>query len=302
MKVLVSGSTGLIGTALVRALEAGGHSVARLVRGAAQSGEVVWDPLAGKIDPAAIEGLDAAVHLAGENIASGRWTAAKKERIRESRIQGTRLLAGTLAKLQKPPAVFLSGSAIGWYAHRGDEVLREGAPAGAGFLAEVCRQWEAAGEAVSARGIRLLTMRTGVVLSGEGGMFARVLTPFRMGVGGRVGDGKQWMSWIAIDDLIGAILHAIAKQDLSGPVNFVAPAPVTNAEFTRVLGHLLGRPTFLPMPAFAARLAFGEMADELLLSSTRVEPQKLAASGYGFRYPDLESALSAILGKSVGGK
>jgi len=302
MKVLVSGSTGLIGTALVRALEAGVHSVVRLVRGAAQPGGIVWDPLAGKLDPAAIEGIDAAVHLAGENIASGRWTAAKKQRIRESRVQGTKLLAETLAKLQKPPAVFLSGSAIGWYANRGDEVVREEAPAGSGFLADVCRQWEAAGEAVLARGIRLLKLRTGVVLSGEGGVLARMLPPFRLGMGGRVGDGKQWMSWIAIDDVVAAILHAIAKKELAGPVNFVSPAPVTNAEFTRTLGHLLGRPTIVPMPAFAARWAFGEMADELLLASTRVEPRKLAASGYGFRYPDLESALSAILGKSAGGK
>ncbi len=299
MKILVSGSSGLVGSALVPFLSSGGHEIVRLIRGWPQPGEaaVPWDPPAGRIEAARLEGLDAVVHLAGENIA-GRWTATRKARIRESRVQGTRLLAETLARLARPPKVFVCASAIGYYGDRGDAVLREDSPPGAGFLAEVCREWEAAARPAAEKGVRVVHLRIGVVLSPAGGALARMLTPFKLGLGGRIGAGGQFMSWIAIDDLTGAIHHALATESLRGPVNAVAPRPVTNREFTKTLGRVLGRPTLFPMPAFAARLTFGEMADELLLASARVEPAKLVTSGYRFRAPELEGALRHLLGKS----
>jgi len=299
MKILVSGSTGLVGSALVSFLASGGHEVVRLVRGRLKPGvvEVPWDPQAGTIEAAKLEGLDAVVHLAGENIA-GRWTAAKKARIRSSRVEGTRLLAEALAGLKRPPKTLVCASAIGYYGDRGDEVLREDSPSGAGFLAAVCRDWEAAAHAAAEKGIRVVQLRIGVVLSPAGGALARMLTPFKLGLGGRIGPGSQFMSWIAIDDLIGAIHHALTTEPLRGPVNAVAPRAVTNREFTKTLGRVLARPTIFPMPAFAARLAFGEMADELLLASARVEPAKLVSSGYRFRTPELEAALRHLLGKS----
>lgn len=299
MKILVSGSTGLVGSALVPFLVSGGHEVVRLVRGQPQLGatEVPWDPQAGTIEAAKLEGLDAVVHLAGENIA-GRWTAAKKARIRSSRVEGTRLLAETLARLKRPPKTLIGASAIGYYGHRGGEVLREDSPPGAGFLADVCREWEAAARPAAEKGLRVVPLRIGVVLSAAGGALARMLTPFKLGLGGRIGPGNQFMSWIAIDDLTGAIHHALTTESLRGPVNAVAPRPATNLEFTKTLGRVLGRPTIFPMPAFAARLAFGEMADELLLASARVEPAKLVSSGYRFRAPELEGALRHLLGKS----
>ena len=299
MKILVSGSTGLVGSALVPFLSTGGHEVIRLVRGRPQPGEaaVPWDPQAGTIEAAGLEGLDAVVHLAGENVA-GRWTAAKKARIRSSRVAGTRLLAEALAGLKRPPRTLVCASAIGYYGDRGDEVLREETPSGAGFLAEVCREWEAAARPAAEKGLRVVHLRIGVVLSPAGGALARMLTPFKLGLGGRIGAGSQFMSWIAIDDLTGAVHHALTTESLRGPVNAVAPRPVTNREFTKTLGRVLGRPTLFPMPAFAARLAFGEMADELLLASARVEPAKLVTSGYRFRAPELEGALRRLLGKS----
>jgi len=298
MKILVSGSTGLVGSALVPFLLTGGHQVARLVRSQPTAGgEVPWDPAAGRLEATNLEGLDAVVHLAGERI-TGRWTAAKKARIRSSRVQGTRLLAEALAGLKQPPKTLVCASAIGYYGNRGDEVLREDSPSGAGFLAEVCREWEAAARPAAEKGIRVVQLRIGVVLSPAGGALARMRTPFKLGLGGRIGNGKQYMSWIAIEDLTGAIHHALTNESLRGPVNAVAPRSVTNLEFTKTLGRVLGRPTLFPLPAFAARLAFGEMADELLLASTRVEPTKLVSSGYRFRAPELEGALRHLLGKS----
>jgi uncharacterized protein (TIGR01777 family) len=300
MRVLLSGSSGLVGSALIPVLTGGGHQVVRLVRSQPRDkvSEVQWDPEGGDIDAAGLKGVEAAVHLAGESIAAGRWTAAKKARILESRVKGTRLLAEALAELKQPPKVLVSASAVGYYGDRGEETLREESGSGSAFfLSNVCRQWEAATEPAEDAGIRVVNLRFGIMLSGVGGALPRLLTPFRMGVGGRLGSGKQFMSWIAIDDVIGAILHTIGTETLRGAVNAVAPEPVTNREFTRTLGRVFGRPTVFPMPAFAARLAFGQMADELLLASQRVEPAKLLASGYLFRFPELEAALRHLLGK-----
>ena len=300
MKVLVSGSSGLVGSALVPILASGGHQVVRLVRSQPAPGafEVRWDPEAGDIDAAGLKGVDAAVHLAGESIAAGRWTAARKVRILESRVRGTRLLAESLAGLEERPKVLVSASAVGYYGDRGEKALTEESGSGSAFfLSNVCRQWEAATEPAAAAGIRVANLRFGVMLASAGGALPRLLTPFRLGVGGRLGSGRQFMPWIALDDVVGAILHVLTTETLRGPVNAVAPQAVTNREFTKTLGRVLGRPTLFPMPAFAARLAFGQMADELLLASQRVEPAKLLASGYRFRFPELEGALGHLLAK-----
>jgi hypothetical protein len=298
MNILVTGSTGLVGSALVSSLTASGHKVIRLTRSRpAGQDQVQWNPESGSIDTAGLEGLDGVVHLAGESIASGRWTAEKKARIRDSRVKGTRFLCATLAGLAQPPKVLVAASAIGYYGDRGDEILREESPPGSNFLAGVGREWEAATEPAAQKGIRGVNLRIGVVLSTAGGALARMLFPFQMGLGGEIGSGKQYMSWIAIDDLVSIIVHALTTDSLRGPVNAVSPHPVTNREFTKTLGRVLGRPTVFPMPAFAARLAFGEMADELLLASARVEPAKVLASGYTFRYPELEGALRHVLGQ-----
>jgi uncharacterized protein (TIGR01777 family) len=294
-KILVSGSSGLIGAALVPALQSNGYEVVRLVRGASASGRVGWDP-ARPLAPESVSGFEVIIHLAGESIV-GRWTEAKKRRIRESRVQGTRALAAALAKAPQRPRLLISASAIGYYGNRGEETLREDSSSGDGFLPEVCREWEAAAEPASKAGIRAVQMRFGVVLSALGGALQKMLLPFRMGVGGKVGNGRQWMSWIAIDDLVGAIQHVIKTDTLRGPVNGVGPGPVRNAEFTKTLASVLSRPAIFPMPGFAARLAFGQMADELLLASQRVEPAKLMASGYVFQKPDLSTALEDILKK-----
>jgi uncharacterized protein (TIGR01777 family) len=299
MKVLVTGSTGLVGSALVPLLTSQGHEVVRLTRTPNGSGtvDVTWDPERGVIDAGRLEGLDAVIHLAGENIASRRWSDEQKSRIRDSRVQGTRLLATTLAGLTRRPRVFVAASAIGYYGDRGESVLTETSAGGSGFLAGVCRQWEAATEPAAGAGIRVVNLRFGVILSARGGALGQMLTPFRLGLGGRIGTGRQWMSWIAIDDAIGATAHALATDSVRGPVNGVAPNPVTNRDFTKTLGRVLGRPTVFPMPAFAARLAFGEMADELLLSSARVEPRVLLESRYKFRDGELEGALRHVLGR-----
>ena len=290
MKVLVSGATGLVGVGLVGLLQARGDQVLRLTRGSVP-GRISWNPQAGVLDPQALEGLDAVVHLAGENIAGGRWTPARKQRIRESRVQGTRLLCERLAQLRQRPAVLACASAIGYYGDRGEEELREDCPPGQGFLAEVCRAWEAAADPVRACGIRVAHLRFGMILSARGGALARMLLPFRLGLGGRLGSGRQYLSWIALDDTVGAICFVLEQPKMSGPINIVAPVALSNAEFTRTLGRVLKRPTIFPMPAFAARAAFGEMADALLLSSARVSPTKLNTAGYSFKYPRLEAAL-----------
>lgn len=297
MKILITGSTGLIGTALIQALRAEGHHLVRLIRTPISSQEptVTWDPEAGKIDAAGLEGLDAVVHLAGESIAKGRWTAAKKARIVNSRVRGTKLLAETLAQLKQPPKTLISASAIGYYGDRGDTILREDSAPGSGFLAETSVAWERAAEPAAWAGIRVVHPRTGVVLSTDGGALKEILLPFRLGVGGVMGSGKQYWSWIAFDDLIGALQHALKNEALQGPFNVVAPQPVTNREFVKTLGRVLSRPTIFPAPEFALRLLLGEMAEGLLFASARIEPAKLTATGYTFRYPDLEGALRALL-------
>lgn len=298
MKIIVSGSSGTIGSALIPELANQGHAVTRLVRSKPEDtgAAIGWDPIGGTIDTAGLEGHDGVVHLAGENIA-GRWTAAKKAAIRNSRVRGTRLLAEALAGLQQPPRVLVCASALGYYGDRGDLVLREDTGSGTGFLAEVCGEWEAAAQPAEEKGIRVVHLRIGVVLSTKGGALKEMLTPFKMGVGGRLGSGKQYQSWIAVDDVASVILHALTTETLSGPVNTASPNPVTNLEFTKALGRVLGRPTIFPMPAFAAKLALGEIAEQLLLASQRLDMGKLLASGYQFRYPELEGALRHLLEK-----
>ncbi|MCA1565577.1 MAG: TIGR01777 family oxidoreductase [Acidobacteria bacterium] len=303
MKIIVTGSSGLIGSALVGALIARGDEVTCLVRTAAHARradgarEVLWNPARGELDAAELEGHDAAVHLAGDPIAEGRWTAEKKRRIRDSRVQGTTLLAATLAQLKTPPRTLLSASAVGYYGDRGQEILTEASAPGADFLSGVCREWEGSTGSAQAVGIRVALLRFGVVLSGKGGALVKMLTPFKLGVGGKIGSGEQYMSWIALDDAIGAILHALAHEELAGAVNVVAPQPVTNGEFTKTLGGVLNRPAVFAVPAFAARLAFGEMADAALLASQRAEPARLKATNYEFKYPELEGALRHALGQ-----
>jgi uncharacterized protein (TIGR01777 family) len=300
MHVAITGSHGLVGSALLAALAAGGHRVSRLVRpkseGAGDPADIPWDPASGVVDPRRLEGVDAVVHLAGESIASGRWSSARKAEIRRSRVLGTRRLCESLASLARPPRVLVSASAVGFYGDRGDERLDEVSPPGSGFLAEVCREWEAATEPAASAGVRVVQTRSGIVLSREGGALQPMLLAFKMGVGGKIGSGKQFMSWITIDDEVGAIEHILRTDSLIGPANAVAPTPVTNAEFTRTLAGALSRPALMPMPAFAARLAFGEMADALLLASQRVLPTRLLGSGYPFRYPELTGALQHVLG------
>lgn len=297
MQIAISGASGLIGGALTASLTAGGHRVRRLVRGAARGDDIAWDPATGAIEAAKLEGIDGVVHLAGEGIADGRWNEDRKRRIRESRVRGTDLVARTLASLSRRPSVLVCASAVGFYGPRGDEELDETAAPGTSFLSDVCRAWEEAADPARAAGIRVVHPRFGVVLSAKGGALAKMLTPFKLGAGGRLGSGRQWMSWISIDDVAGAIGHALANAQVAGAVNTVAPRPVTNAEFTKTLGRVLGRPAVFPMPAFAARLAFGEMADELLLSGQRVVPRRLIESGYRFRHEDLETALRHVLAR-----
>jgi uncharacterized protein (TIGR01777 family) len=299
MIIAVTGSTGMVGSALVAALEGQGHLVRRLVRQEVQDAEreIRWNPAAGEIDAAELNGVDAVVHLAGENIAGRRWNDDFKRRILNSRVQGTRRLAETLAGLEMKPSVMVSASAIGIYGSRGDEEVDELAPSGNGFLAEVCREWEAAAQPAHDADIRLVKLRIGPVLSPKGGALAKMLPPFKLGLGGVIGSGRQYFSWIALDDLVSAITFALETESLVGPVNAVAPGAVTNREFTKTLGCVLGRPTILPMPAFAARLAFGEMADEMLLGGVRVAPHELTAANFQFAFPALEPALRHLLGK-----
>ena len=296
--IAVTGASGLVGRSVCRALTGAGHRVLRLVRRKPTGDdEVLCDAMAGRIDTAALAAVDGIVHLAGENIAEGRWNAAKKQRIRSSRVDFTRSLCEAIAGLDSRTRTLVSASAIGWYGDRDELPLDETADPGEGFLPEVCSAWEAATEPAAAAGVRVVNLRIGVVLSPDGGALAKMLTPFRLGGGGVIGSGRQEMSWIALDDLVGVICHALDCDELSGPVNAVSPHPVTNREFTKTLGRVLRRPTILPMPAFAARLAFGEMADALLLSSSRVVPARLQQTGYEYQYPDLEPALRHLLGR-----
>ena len=300
MIILVTGSTGFIGSALVSFLTEGGHSVRKLVRSESTGeAEFHWQPELERIDMEGLEGVDAVVHLAGENIAAGRWTPAKKARILDSRVKGTRLLCESLAQLAAPPKVLVCSSGIGYYGARVEGVANEQSPLGDGFLADVCYQWEEATAPAVERGIRVVNLRTGIVLDPAGGTLERMLTPFKMGVGGKLGNGKQYISWLTLDDILEIIHHALVTEQLQGPVNAVTPEPVTNIEFTKTLGRVLGRPTIFPMPTFAVHLIFGEMADETLLASTRAEPAQLLASGYTFRYPELEGALRHVLGQSL---
>jgi uncharacterized protein (TIGR01777 family) len=299
MRILVTGSNGMIGHALLAFLSADGHKVVTLTRSKsdATGRHIVWDPDAGIIDKDDLEDFEAVIHLAGESIV-GRWTPEKKARILESRAKGTRLLCETLAQLRSRPMVLVSASAVGYYGDRGDEVLDEESSAGSLFLSQVAKAWEDATEAAASNGIRVVNLRIGFVLSKDGGGLATMLLPFKLGIGGRVGSGRQYLSWIAIDDLVGAISHAILADSLRGPVNAVAPHPVTNREFTDTLGSVLWRPTIFPLPAFAARMVMGEMADELLLASARINPTRLLASGYKFRFPELKGALRHVLEKN----
>jgi hypothetical protein len=295
MRILVTGSSGFIGSALVEALGARGDEVRRLVRREpSDEGEVHWDPASGCIDAAGLEGIDAAVHLAGENIV-GRWTRRKKARIRDSRILGTGLLSRTLAGLDRPPQVLASASGIGYYGSRGDEELSEQSAPGGGFLADMCRQWEGVTAPASDAGIRVVHLRFPMVLSRDGGALAAMLMPFRLGLGGVMGNGRQYWSYIALDDALAAVAHALDTPSIRGPLNVAAPNPVTNREFTRALGRVLRRPTLFRVPAFAARLSLGQMADEMLLASARVLPERLTASGFSFGHPTLEPALRHLL-------
>jgi uncharacterized protein (TIGR01777 family) len=295
--ILVSGASGLIGAALLPALVERGYQVVRLVRSAnPAAGQIAWDP-AQPLRPQSVSGFEAVVHLAGESVV-GRWTEAKKRRILESRVQGTRHLAEALAEAPLRPRVLVSASAIGYYGNRGDAVLTEDSPPGQGFLPEVCGAWERAAEPAERARIRTVQLRIGIVLSRDGGALQKMLAPFRLGAGGNLGDGRQWWSWIDVRDLVGAICHALTGT-VVGPVNLVSPRPVTNREFTKTLGAVLSRPAIVPMPAFAARLVFGQMADELLLASQRVEPAKLIAGGYSFEHTELKAALEHNVKKTA---
>ncbi|HEV7994515.1 MAG TPA: TIGR01777 family oxidoreductase [Gemmatimonadaceae bacterium] len=294
--VAISGATGLIGTALAAHLRVRGTSVRRLARpGRATQDDVVWDPIRGVLAPDALEGVDAIVHLAGEPIAQ-RWTEARKQAIRESRVRGTELLARTIAAMERKPKVLLSGSAVGVYGDRGDETLDEASAPGSDFLAGVVRDWEGAAGAAAEAGVRVVWLRTGLVLSPRGGALERLLTPFRMGVGGPIGSGRQWMSWISLHDHVRAIVHALATETLAGPVNLVAPNPVTNSEFANTLGRVLTRPAIVPVPSFALELLYGEMARATILSGQRVLPKALVQSGFVHAHPMLEQALRFELG------
>jgi uncharacterized protein (TIGR01777 family) len=298
-RVLVSGASGPIGAALLASLEPRETQIVRLVRRqtrrqARNTAEVFWDPMV-PVPAASVSGFDAVVHLAGESVV-GRWTEEKKKTIRESRVLGTRNLAAALAKSKVKPRILVCASAVGFYGNRGEDVLREESLSGQGFLPEVCREWEEATQAATEAGIRVVNIRIGLVLSAKGGALEKMLTPFKLGLGGRIGSGRQWWSWIHVDDIVGGIRHAMLTESLSGPVNLVAPNPVRNAEFTTVLAAVLGRPAFLPVPGFALRLALGKQAaEEMMLSSTQVQPEKLGSSGYTFRFRELRGAIENLV-------
>jgi uncharacterized protein len=296
MRVAITGASGLIGSALSRSLADEGHDVVRLVRSRSKAGKgvVFWDPESGEVDTPSLEGIDAAVHLSGETVA-GRWTRKKKQKIHASRVGSTAVLCDALARLDSPPGTLVCASAVGYYGDRGDEVLTEQSEPGTGFLADVVRDWEAASRNAADAGIRVVNIRSGIVLSPNGGALAMMLRPFRLGLGGRLGSGRQWMSWIALDDEIGLLRHALVTPQLSGSVNATSPNPVTNREFTKTLGRVLRRPAVLPAPTPVLKLVFGEFAREGLLTGQRALPERAQASGYRFAHPDLEQALRHLL-------
>lgn len=296
MKIAIAGGSGLVGSALIPILQSHGNQITRLVRSSPKPGEIEWHPNQDRVSALSLEGFEAIINLAGENIAGGRWTDDQKRKIRESRMNGTHLLSEAIAQMKSKPRVFICASATGIYGDRDDETLDEQSESGGGFLAGVCREWEQATQPASKAGVRVVNLRMGPILAREGGMLSKLLTPFKMGMGGKVGSGKQYISWVALDDAVNAIKLAIDDESIHGPINIVSPNPVTNEEFTKTLGHVLNRPTALAMPAFAARLAFGEMADEMLLASQRVLPKRLSQAGFQFQYPTLESAMRKYIG------
>lgn len=296
MKIAIAGASGLVGSAFIASAEENGAEVTRMVRSSPKAGEIEWHPNQDAIDPAKLEGFDVIVNLAGENVAEGRWTEEKKKKIHDSRVHGTHLISEAIAKLTQKPRVFLCASATGIYGDRPDETLNEQSDSGGGFLAGVCREWEKATELASNAGVRVVNLRLGPVLASNGGMMEKMLTPFKLGLGGKIGSGKQYISWVSIDDVVAAMQLAIKDESFRGPVNIVSPNPVTNEEFTKALGDVLSRPTMMGVPAFAARLAFGEMADEMLLTSQRVIPKKLKDAGFKFQDEQLEPTLRRLLG------
>ncbi len=297
MRVLITGSSGLIGTALSRSFGERGYEIVRLVRKPVSQSDISWNPDRGELTLSPDQQFDVVVHLAGENIGAGRWSATRKKRILASRVDGTKTLVSALTSLQAKPPVLISASAVGYYGDRSDEIMREENRPGSGFLSEVCQRWEEATKPAKQHGIRTVNLRMGVVLARHGGALAKMLLPFKLGLGGKFGDGRQYWSWVALDDLVAAVHHVVYDDAISGPVNLVAPHPVTNAEFTKTMGKVLNRPTVLGVPSFALKLLLGEMAGPLLLESTRVEPAKLLASRFEFKYPDLEPALRSVLGR-----
>ncbi|HVZ81551.1 MAG TPA: TIGR01777 family oxidoreductase [bacterium] len=299
LRIAMTGASGLVGTALSQFLACGGHEILPMVRRKPRPGEkaVHWDPVRMEMDQDALEGVDAVVHLAGENIGVGRWSASRKESIRRSRVEGTRFLSETLASLKNPPRTLICSSAIGFYGNRGDEALDEKSAPGQGFLPDVCQEWETACGPARDAGIRVVNLRTGIVLTPLGGALAKMLPPFRMGGGGIIGSGRQWMSWISLEDLVGIFHYALHAKGLQGPVNAVAPTPMTNRDLTKVLGKVLGRPTLFPLPGFMVKALFGEMGEALLLEGQRVLPQRLQEAGFPFLHSDLESALRWELGR-----
>jgi len=296
MKIAIAGASGLVGSALIPILQSDGNQVTRLVRSTPKADEIEWHPNQDEVSAHGLEGFDVIINLAGENIAGGRWTDEQKRKIRDSRVNGTHLLSEAIARMTSKPRVFICASATGIYGDRDDETLDEQSESGGGFLAGVCREWEMATEPASKAGVRVVNLRFGPILARDGGMLSKLLTPFKMGMGGKVGSGKQYISWIALDDAVNAIKLAIDDQSINGPLNVVSPNPVRNEEFTKTLGHVLNRPTALAMPAFAARLAFGEMADEMLLTSQKVMPKRLSQAGFQFLHPTLEGAMRKYVG------
>jgi uncharacterized protein len=301
MKIIISGASGLVGTALTKALRTDGQTVLHLVRtrNEVSSGQIRWDPLSAQVDVSALECADVVVHLSGASISDGRWTPARKAVLRSSRLDSTRVLVDSLARLRQKPGVFVSASAVGYYGNRGDEILTESSGPGNDFLSLLARDWEAEAIRAAQSGMRTVILRFGVILSPRGGALPQMIRPFRFGAGGRLGSGSQWMSWIALEDVVGIIRSSISNSEMSGAVNVVAPNPVQNSDFAHIVGRILHRPSLLPAPPFMLRLALGEMADALLLASQRAVPERLLQSGHRFKFPEIEPALRAMLSSTL---